>query len=61
VDRENYTMKDSVNFFVNKPFIIIISRRKRLARYAVSNREMIKSYRNLVRKPGKQKLLERQD
>jgi hypothetical protein len=53
VDGENHTMKDSVTFFVNKPFRIIISRGKRLARYAVSNREMIKSYRNLVRKPGK--------
>jgi len=54
-------MKNFVTFFFTKPFRIIISRRKRLARYVVSNREMIKSYRNLERKPGKQKPLERQD
>jgi len=43
VDGENYIVKNSFASFVNKPFRIIISRRKRLARYVVSNGEMIKT------------------
>lgn len=63
MDGEDYIfiMKKSVTFFVTKPFRIIISRRKRFAKYVVSNGKTIKSYRNLVRKSGKQKPLEGQE